>query len=754
LNSPYAAPEQYEGKPADARSDIFSFGAVLYEMVTGKRAFEGKSRAVLVAAIATADPDPMAAHQPRAPRGLQHIVDRCLAKDPFDRWQTAHDLLVQLRWMAGVGGPAAPAAAVDEQPEPAVWSRQSRLLAAGAAALAVALAVPAILYLRGPGTDTERFEIRVPVRGLSNSDVAISPDGETLVAAARPNQTEANSLYLRSVRSLTFKRLGGTDGAAQPFWSPDGRFIAFFAEGRLKKVSVDGGAPQNLSEAPGPAGGSWNRDGVILFGSGKGLFKVSAEGGKPDAMTTVVSSESGHYWPEFLPDGRHFLYLSWAAQPGERAIYLGDLGSKEKRRLLAAESNAVYAEPGYILFHREASLFALPFDAGKLAPTGDPAHVADEVSMVSSNGRGSFDASRNGVLVYNQGSNAPAGRAMATPSFQAGWVERSGRAIGPAGEAGTYGDFDASPDGKLIAITRQESGNAGADVWIIDWQRAGVSTRLTMDPADDLNPVWSPDGARVAFTTYRKGNADIYVKNANGSGAETPLLAGGEDELIEHWSSDGKHILYLSGQDEYKDIYALPQATGNAHPAEKPFPVVQGRFRKNEPQLSHDGKWLAYTSDESGSYQVYVVSFPSGERKIQVSKEGGGQPRWRRDGKEIYFRAPDSAIYAAAIKLGDNLESSVPTPLFTPSNRGATATDPARHQLWAAPDGQRFLLRVSSGALGGSGRLGLPTAPPSYSPPGSVGGSASRRNRAPQGDLARGLTVIRNWSTAIGKGKP
>lgn len=754
LNSPYAAPEQYEGKPADARSDIFSFGAVLYEMVTGKRAFEGKSRAVLVAAIATADPDPIAAHRPRAPRGLQHIVDRCLAKDPCDRWQTAHDMLVQLRWVAGGGSPSS-VTVVEQSPEPAVWNRKSRLLAAGAAALAVALAVPAILYLRGPRADEERFEVRVPIRGLSNPDVAISPDGETLVVAARPNQTDSNLLYLRPVRSLTFKRLGGTDGASQPFWSPDGRFIAFFAEGRLKKVSVDGGAPQNLSEAQGASGGSWNPDGVIIFGSAKGLFKVSAEGGKPVPFTTVSGGESGHYWPDFLPDGRHFLYLSWSAQPGERSVYVGDLESKEKRRLLTAESNAVYAEPGYVLFHREASLFAQPFDADKLVSTGNPVHVADEVSSVASNGRGSFHASSNGVLVYNQGSNAPAGRAMGVPNTNLGWVERTGRMIAPAGESGTYGDFDASPDGKLIAVTRQETGNAGADVWIVDWQRAGVSTRLTMDPADDLNPVWSPDGARVAFTSYRKGNADIYVKNANGSGAELPLLAGTEDEIIEHWSSDGRYIVYLSGQDDYRDIYALPLAAGKAHPTEKPFPVVQGRFRKNEPQLSNDGKWLAYTSDESGAFQVYVVSFPSGDRKIQVSKEGGGQPRWRRDGKEIYFRAADSAIMAAEIMLGDNLQSSVPKMLFAPSNRGSTATDPARHQLWASPDGQRFLLRVSTGVGAAGGRFGVPLAPPSYSPPGSQGGGVgSRRVRAVQADLARGLTVIRNWHMTIGKEKP
>jgi Tol biopolymer transport system component len=550
----YTAPEQFGGKPAGARGDIFAFGAVLYEMVTGKKAFEGKSRAVLIAAITTAEPDPLTQLQPRAPRVLEHVVERCLAKDPEHRWQTAHDMMVQLRWIAEGGVPTAGSATAGLGKQ-----RTMRvLLAAGALAIA-ALAVPATLYFRG-AAEPERFQFRIPVVGVNAANFALSPDGQTIALVAKPGQQEAPALYVRRVGALAFNRLGGTEDATLPFWSPDSRFIAFAAKGRLKKVSVSGGAPQDVAEAADFSGGAWNGVGTILFGSEKGVQRVSAEGGKPTAITTLEAKESGHFWPNFLPDGRHFLYLAWSAEKSSRAVFLGKLDSKDKTRLMSAESNAVYAAPGYVLFHREASLFAQPFDAKKQTLGGDPVHVADEVFSNPANGRGSFDVSQNGVLIYYQGAGGPAGRAAVSTPARFAWYDRTGRELAEAGEQGSYGDMDVSPDGKLIALTRQDAGAAGADIWIIDWQRAGVATRLTLDPADDINPVWSPDGLRVAFTTYRKGNADIYVKNANGSGAETPLLDSPTDEMVEDWSKDGRYIAYLSGQNNAPDIYALPLA--------------------------------------------------------------------------------------------------------------------------------------------------------------------------------------------------
>jgi Tol biopolymer transport system component len=557
------------------------------------------------------------------------------------------------------------------------------------------------------------------------------------------------------VGSVAFQRLGGTDDASQPFWSADSRFIAFVAGGRLKQVNAAGGAPKDIAEAQGFSGGAWNREGTILFGSAKGLYRVSAEGGKPSAITTLDSKETGHFWPSFLPDGRGFLYLAWSGQAANRAVFLGKLDSKERTRLMAAESNAAYAAPGYIVFHREASLFAQAFDYKSRVLSGDPIHVADDVASSSGNGRGNFDVSQNGSLLYFQGAGAPAGRGQILFSnVQWGWADRSGRSQGYAGEAGPYGDFDLSPDGKLIAVTKQEAG-PGADIWVIDWQRAGVATRLTLDPADDINPVWSPDGKRIAFTTYRKGNADTYVaENGSGVGKETPLLESAADEIVRDWSKDGKYIAYLTGQDNFYDIWALPLVDGKPASDQKPFPVVQGRFQKNEPQFSYDGKWLAYTSDRTvpGTFQVYVRSFPAGDQEIAVSTAGGGQPRWRKDGKELYYRAPDHNIMAVEIKPGARLEAGIPHALFPAPYRTGDTGNPARHLLAVTPDGERFLLRVPAGT-GGTGIIGnmaLPEVPILATAPASVSISGRGGGSVPATTFS-GLTMIQHWPSAIGK---
>ena len=738
----YTAPELFEGKPADGRTDIFAFGAIVYEMVTGRKAFEGRSRAALIAAITTADSVPLTSLEPRAPRALEQLVDRCLAKDPEERWQAAHDLMVKLRWMTAGGAPADVATA-----GPAKMSRTTRILLAAAALAAVALAVPAALYFRGSG-NTEKFQFRIPAIGIGSTGFALSPDGQTIALVARPESQDSSSLYVRKVGGLAFIRLLGTDDAAQPFWSPDSRSIAYLAKGRLMKVSAAGGAPQDISEAAGFSGGTWSSGGTILFGSSKGLLRVSAEGGTPAAVTKLADKESGHLWPCFLPDGKHLLYLAWSAAAGERAVYAGALDSKDRTKLMSAATNAVYA-PGYLLYHRQASLFAQPFDAGNRTLSGEPVHVADEVFSNPSNGRGSFDVSQNGVLLYYQGAGAPAGRAGITPTARFAWFDRTGKELAEAGESGPFGDMDASPDGKLIAVTRQEAGAAGADIWVVDWQRAGASTRLTLDPADDINPVWSPDGNRVAYTTYRKGNADIYVKNSNGSGAETPLLDSAVDEMVEDWSKDGKFIAYLSGQNSTPDIYVLP-LTGD----KKPFPVVQGNFRKNEPQFSYDGKWLAYTSDESGTFQVYVMSFPAGEQKLMVSTDGGGQPRWRKDGKELFYRATDGRIMTVDIKTAGKIESSAPRLLFLGGTNLASAREPGRHMMWVSPDGQRLLIRGFTGgrSITSGGASAVPFAQLFASgQPGSATALASRRTGGILGDISNGLTVVQNWTADVGQ---
>jgi Tol biopolymer transport system component len=744
----YTAPECLEGKQPDERSDIFAFGAIFYEMVTGKKAFEGKSRAVMIAMIATTDPDPMTKSQPAAPPLLQHVVQRCLAKDPEDRWQTMHDLLVQLRWMmeranlaAGAGAPR--------------LGKATKIVLTAAAVLILAMALPAARYLRGQG-DSEAFQFRVPVRGLNPSDIALSPDGQMIALVARPNTGQPAALYVRRVGAVSFQRLGGTDDASQPFWSADSRFIAFLAGGRLKQVSAAGGAPKDIADAQGFSGGAWSREGIILLGSPRGIFRVSAEGGKPAVATSVDAQETGHFWPSFLPDGQHFLYLAWSNQPVNRGVFAGKLGTKDKTKVMTAESSAQYAAPGYIVFHRESSLFAQAFDTGKLALRGDPLHVADDVASSPGNGRGTFDVSQSGSILYFQGAGAPAGRGQILgPITQWGWRSRSGGPQEYAGDAGPYGDFDLSPDGKLLAVTKQDSG-PGADVWVIDWQRAGVSTRLTMDPADDIGPVWSPDGKRIAFTTYRKGNADIYVaENGTGVGKDTPLLETPANEIVKDWSKDGKYIAYLSGQDNFYDIYALPLKDGKPDPDLKPFPVVQGHFQKSEAQFSYDGKWLAYTSDRTvpGTFQVYVRSFPSGDQEIAVTVAGGGQPRWRQDGKELYYRAPDDNIMAVDIKAGAKLEAGIPHPLFFAPFRTPATGDPQRHLMAVSPDGQRFLLRVppGGGTTGGvTGNVAIPEIPRTAATRPLVGGGG-RGTTGTGAAIFNGLTVIQHWPSALRK---
>jgi Tol biopolymer transport system component/serine/threonine protein kinase len=745
----YMAPEQIEMAAVDARADIFAFGAMFYEMVTGAKVFEGKNRAMLIAAIASLDLDPLSKTKPAVPPALDHVAGRCLEKDPDDRWQTAHDLNLQLRWIAG-GGATLPGTDSGSR-------RRVVVAAAVVVLLATALATPALMYFRGQPA-AEPLQFRVPVYGLSQANISLSPDGATIALVAGPDPPEAPAVYIRPVGATTFRRVAGTENAAQLFWSDDSRSIAFVADGRLKKVDAAGGPPQNISEAQGFTGGTWSRDGTILFGSPKGVFRVSAEGGKPEAMTAIEKGETGHFWPSFLPDGRHFLYLAWSADAGSRALFVGSLDSKERKRLMTAESNATYVPPGYLVYHREAGLFAQPWNAKALVLDGEPVHIVDDLAFTATNGRGSFDVSRNGVLLYFQGQGGASGRAAVFATAQYGWRNRKGDQLGAAGDVGPFGDVDLAPGGKLFAVTRQDPGAPGADVWVTDWQR-GATTRLTLDPADDINPVWSPDGLRVAFTTYRKGNADIYVKNANGVGAETPLLDSPANEAVEDWSKDGRYLAYKLGQDAHDDIYVFSLAD------KKSIPVVQGAFRKDEPQFSYDGKWIAYTSDESGAFQVYVIEFPGGKERHQVSTTGGGQPRWRQDGKELYYKASDGGVMAVDVQIGARVESGVPHRLFNLFT-SVTSLDPVRHQWSVTPDGQRFFIRYpNSGTLTGGGRgtgggvafiyqAGGGTAGPTGAgtvfaggPRGNGGGPGALNNLPPSG-----LTVIRNWTAAIKKG--
>ena len=745
----YMAPEQINGAAHDARSDIFAFGAVLYEMVTGAKAFEGKNQPVLIAAITTLDPDPLSKTQPDVPAALDHVAERCLAKKPDDRWQTSHDLLVQLRWVAE-GGEMLLAAARARR------KREKRLLAIIVLVVfGVSLALTKGIAALNTHELSEVLQFRVPVAGLSPSDISISPDGKMLALVAKPNTQESAWLFVRQVNSPEFQRLTGTQDASQPFWSPDSQSIGFVAGGRLKRVAVTGGAPKDLGEAKDFMGGTWGVSQVILFGTPKGVFRVSAEGGKAEAVTKLADKETGHFWPSFLPDGNHFVYLTWSADTGSRSISSASINSPgAPARLMAADSNAQYAAPGYLLFRREATLFAQPFDAGKIALlSGDPLHIADQLDFNPNNGRGNFAVSQAGAVVYFQGQGGTGGqsaRGQTNGNFQWAWVDRTGHQTSLAGETKVYGDMDLSPNEKLIAVTQSETANAAADIWIIEWQQEGRSYRLTRDPGDNYNPVWErPSGDRVAYTTYRKGNADIYVKNANGTGPETPLLDTPVNESIEAWSNDGKYIAYKRGPDGSEDLWAMPLFGDK-----KPFPVVVGPFHKDEPQFSYDGKWLAFTSDESaGVYQVYIVSFPDPtQHQIRVSKDGGGQPRWRADGKELFFRSEnDNLAMAVDITLVDGkVQAGVPRKLFPAPQQGTVTRTPNRHQWSVTKDGQRFLMRTNATQTAGQGGVTVQGVPATFQGPTGTTQSVT----SAQSQVLSGLTVIRNWMASFRKAAP
>ena len=737
----YMAPEQIEGQTVDARTDIFGFGCVLYEMLTGRKAFDGKSQASLIAAIINVDPTPLSALMPIAPQALERLVTRCLAKDPDDRWQTAHDLLLQLRWIGGRGAKGGQAAATGARAR-----REPLTLAALAAGVVIVagMAFPAFRYLQG-AAEPDEFRFRIPAVGLSAADMAISPDGATIAMVARPGP-ESAALYVRPVNAVTFRKLAGTDNAAQPFWSPDSSTIGFVAGGRLKKVAASGTPPQEIGALDGSVfGGTWGSDGTILYGTSAGIRRISAEGGASETITTVEKPETGHYWPAFLPDGKHYLYLSWNTETDKRAIMAGALGANDKTRLLAADSNPQYA-PGYLLFRRDATVLAQPFDAENLALAGGPVQIAGDIGFNLTNGRGFYSVSQDGTLIYFQGSGgAGTGRSGAQPGWQYGWHDRTGKLIADAGAAGPYGDLDASPDEDLIAITRQDPGAPGSDIWVIDWKRR-MNTKVTLDPSDDMNPVWAPDNKRIAFVTFRKGNADIFVKNANGIGPETPLVETPADEFVEDWSKDGRSLVYRQAQGEFSDLYVLPfDAEGKPG---KPFPIIQGPYQKDEPQFSYDGQWLAYVSDESGRFEVYVTSFPALDQKLKVTDAGGGRPRWRRDGKEIYFIGLSSPVFAVDFMPGPKINAGIPHQLYSHNAPGGAV--PTTHRWDVSADGQRFFMRTASSIAGGAAQGGVPSAPSTFITAGQTPGpvQAAPNFAAPTNN---GLTVVRHWTAAFRK---
>jgi Tol biopolymer transport system component/tRNA A-37 threonylcarbamoyl transferase component Bud32 len=682
----YMAPEQLEGKEVDARTDIFAFGTVVYEMATGKKAFEGKSQASLIAKILETDPPPISSLQPMTPPALDRVVKTCLAKDPDDRWQTASDLKRELKWIAEGGsqaGISAPVVAGRKGP-----LRNIRVAWSVAAVLLAVLALGGFTYFRRAPQDvqTTRFLFSPPATPLGavstngvSAPLAVSPDGRRIAFIVGSADGE-NLLWVHSLDTLTAQPLPGTEGALSPFWSPDNQFIAFFAGGKLKKIDVSGGPPITICDAPGPpAGGAWSQYGVIVFSptNTTALQRVSASGGVPTAATTLRAGESSHWRPFFLPDGRHFLYRAMAGS-AVLPIYMGSLDSTEGKVLLNSDSNNVVYSQGHLLFLRDTTLMAQPFDAQRIVLTGEAVPVAEQVETQGIPPYGIFSASENGVLAYLGGTSSAGNQLV--------WFDRTGRQIGVLGDRALYSDLALSPDGKRVSVSIPTQAGKGEDIWLYDVAR-GLRTRFTFGSGVARDALWSPDGSRIVFSSNRKGHFDLYQKASSGAGSEEVLLEARPDKDAVSWSPDGRSILYMTGYAPTTgtDLFELPLSGDR-----KPIPFLNTQFNESSGRFSPDGRWVAYVSDESGRNEVYVTSFPGPGGKWQSSVGGGSLPRWRHDGSEIFYLGPDNKLMAAAVNAkGSSFEVGAVKPLF---QTHATAY---RYSYDVTPDGQRFLISTA-----------------------------------------------------------
>jgi len=687
----YMSPEQVRGQPVDHRSDIFSLGLIMYEMLAGKRAFDGESTIETLNAILKEDPPELSESNSRINPALERVVMHCMEKSAAQRFQSARDVAFALEALSGLTSSQTLTSALPATKASSNNRERLAWIVAGACLLGFLAALPfAIGFLRKARVDERVFSLSLlPPDSVNMSGIvsamALSPDGRRLAFVG--SSEGQNRLWVRSLDSLSAQALSGTEGASSaglPFWSPDSRFVGFIAGGKLKKIDASGGPPQTLCDVGANRGGTWSRDGVIVFAMGGNgpLYRVSAEGGEPTPVTTLDKSrsETSHRWPFFLPDGQHFLYFARSTQVEAGGIYVGSLDAKQAKQLLPTTLlNAVYASPGYLLFVRDKTLLAQRFDADKLQLSGEPFPVAEHVASNPGLARGAFSVSENGVLAYYSGSgdlNQPL------------WFDRGGKQIGSLGELGLYFTLGLSLDGKRAAVNRADQQLGTNDIWLFDLLR-GVPLRFTTDPAGDSNPLWSPDGSRIVFTSNREGVGNLYQKITSGGGNEELLLKSSDEKWPDDWTADGQFIVYQTFNPKTKwDLWLLPMS-GDRQPTK----FLETQFNEQQAHFSPDAKWIVYTSDESGTPEIYARTFPATDAKWRVSTGGGCQPAWRRDGRELFYIASDRKLMAVDVKLGTTFEASVPKTLF--ETRVLSLTDFGNHYAVAA-DGQHFLINSTN----------------------------------------------------------
>jgi eukaryotic-like serine/threonine-protein kinase len=666
----YMAPEQLEGGDTDARTDIFAFGAILYEMASGRRAFQGKSQASLIASILAADPPPLTTISPLMPSSLDRIVKVCLAKEPQNRWSSAHDVGLQLRGISDT-----PDTAVASSPA----SRWREWTAWAVAATALLGLLASLIAGRGTAPEPERNA--VSILAAENTTLTpgeapvISPDGRRVAFVAH-DKGGRSLLYVRELDRSDATALAGTDGVTLPFWAPDSQRLGFFADGSLKTISIAGGSAQRLATASVPRGGSWNRDDVIIFvpDPPTPIQRVSASGG-PTTQLPVAAGPNFRFFPSFLPDGRHFVHLGVGADRSGFAISVGSIESAASRELVRSRASATYAA-GYLLFRRETTVVAQPFDADRLELSGTPVTVADNVGFNAITYQGLFSASQSGALAF-------AGSATAS---QLTWIDRSGQRLGTVGSPGDHNSLCITPDGTRLLYDLADPVTGAVDIYLMDLSTA-TSSRLTYDQSVDFFPVCSPAGNEIVFASLRQGVPDLYRQSLAAPGGEKLLLDTPFATVPCDWSRDGRYLVYMTANAKtQRDLWVLPLDGG------EPRQVIATPADDRSGRLSPDGRWIAYASNETNRFEVFVQPFPTIGAKWQISQAGGHQPQWSRDGRELYYVTPDRRIIAVSVNASGGTfvpgrQTVVAETRITGWERNAQGS-----QYAFFPDGQRVIV--------------------------------------------------------------